>query len=186
MCTSSSLPPLRCSLDKDVPLPGQICPDKFCYCQKCFPRQATIARGQKCPTATFTSPETPIETKWNGHCLDELHHRARLKLLLSANEKSKIAYEILSYLAKNPNAQDTLDGIVEWWLLAQHIERHVAKVKGALTELISRGLIEERRSEDSRVYYRLNRRKEKEIAKILEQLSGKREGEKEGNNNGRI
>lgn len=93
---------------------------------------------------------------------------------MSANEESQIAYEILAYLAKNPDAQDTLDGIVEWWLLAQHIERHVAKVKSALTELISQGLIEERRSEDSRIYYRLNRRKEKEIANMLKQLSSKR------------
>jgi len=105
---------------------------------------------------------------------NELPLSARLETLLSANEESQIAYEILAYLAKNPDAQDTLDGIVEWWLLAQHIERHVAKVKGALTELVSRGLIEERRKEDSQIYYRLNRGKEKEIANILKQLSGKR------------
>jgi predicted transcriptional regulator len=84
-------------------------------------------------------------------------------------DESRIAYEILAYLAKNPDAQDTIDGIVEWWLLAQHIERHVARVRSALTELVERGLILERTSTDSRTYYCLNRSREREIAEILEQ-----------------
>ena len=82
-------------------------------------------------------------------------------------DESQIAYEILAYLAKNPDAQDTIDGIVEWWLLAQHIERHVARVKSALAELVQQGLIIEKRSSDSHIYYSLNRSREKEIAAIL-------------------
>jgi DNA-binding PadR family transcriptional regulator len=85
-------------------------------------------------------------------------------------DESQIAHEILAYLSKNPDAQDTIDGIVEWWLLAQHIERQVAKVKSALADLVERGLILESRSSDARIYYRLNRYREKERAEILNQV----------------
>lgn len=95
---------------------------------------------------------------------------------VSIMDESQVAYEILAYLSKNPDAQDTIDGIVEWWLLAQHIERHVAKVKSALADLVDRGLILERTSTDSRVYYCLNRRREKEIAEILARVSATQTG----------
>jgi predicted transcriptional regulator len=84
-------------------------------------------------------------------------------------DESQIAYEILAYLSRNPSAQDTIEGIVEWWLLAQHIERQIAKVQSALTDLVQRGLILEKKNADSRIYYCLNRGREKEIAEILNQ-----------------
>lgn len=88
--------------------------------------------------------------------------------LLSATERSKISYAILAYLAKNPDAQDTLEGIAEWWLLAQQIERQVPKVKEALAQLVKQDLIVERQGKDSRTYYRLNNRRRKEISELLE------------------
>ena len=86
---------------------------------------------------------------------------------MSETEKSKIAYEILAYLAKNPDAQDTVEGIAEWWLLAQEIERQVLKVKEALAALVAKDLIVERKGKDSRIYYRLNKRRTKEIFELL-------------------
>lgn len=87
---------------------------------------------------------------------------------MSETKRSKIAYEILAYLAKNPDAQDTVEGIAEWWLLAQEIERQVSKVKEALAALVAKDLIVERKGKDSRIYYRLNKRKAKEISELLE------------------
>jgi hypothetical protein len=87
---------------------------------------------------------------------------------LSATERSRIAYEILAYLARNPDAQDTVEGIAEWWLLAQRIEREIGKVEEALTELVTKDLIVERKGKDSRVYYRLNKRRAEEISRLLE------------------
>lgn len=92
------------------------------------------------------------------------------KTLLSIMDESDIGYEILAYLSRNPNAQDTIDGIVEWWLLDQHIERQIAKVKSALTDLVERGLILKKKNADSLIYYCLNRRRQKEIAEILNQV----------------
>ena len=86
---------------------------------------------------------------------------------MSATERSQIAFEILAYLARNPDAQDTMEGIAEWWLLAQQIERQIATVKEALADLVNRDLIVERKGKDSRIYYRLNKRRTGEISKLL-------------------
>ena len=46
-----------------------------------------------------------------------------------------LAYEILKYLVRHPQAQDTVEGIVEWWLMEQRIVNASAEVKVALAEL---------------------------------------------------
>jgi len=85
--------------------------------------------------------------------------------------KSRFTHEILAYLAEHPDAQDTLEGIVEWWLLEQRIKRWTARVKEALAELVSRGLVLERQGKDSRILYRINHRKRREIRVLLKQGS---------------
>lgn len=83
--------------------------------------------------------------------------------------RSQVAYEILAYLVKHPDAQDTLEGIMEWWLLEQQIEREVAKVKEALAELVAEGLILERKGRDSRSSYKINRHRLGEIRALLKE-----------------
>jgi hypothetical protein len=82
-------------------------------------------------------------------------------------EKGQTSLDILTYLASNPGAQDTLEGVAEWWLLEQKIKNHTAEVKEALEDLIWRGLVLEHRGKDERSHYRVNRRKLKEISKII-------------------
>jgi predicted transcriptional regulator len=84
---------------------------------------------------------------------------------------SQIAAAILAYLAEHPKAQDTLEGIVEWWLLEQEIKRRTAMVREALAELLAKGLVVERKGRDGRMHYRLNRHKRREIAALLKQWS---------------
>jgi hypothetical protein len=84
---------------------------------------------------------------------------------------SQIAAAILAYLAEHPKAQDTLEGIVEWWLLEQEIKRRTAMVQEALTELLAKGLVVERKGRDGRMHYRLNGHKRREIAAVLKQWS---------------
>lgn len=64
---------------------------------------------------------------------------------------------------EHPEAQDSLEGIVEWWLLDQQIRRSVAEVEAALTQFVSEGLIVTRQGLDGRIRYRLNPEKEIEI-----------------------
>lgn len=87
-------------------------------------------------------------------------------------EKSELVYEILTYLAEHPDSNDTLEGIVQWWLLERRIEYAIAKVKDALAELVAQGLVFENEGKDSRVHYRINRRKQREIRLLLNEESG--------------
>jgi hypothetical protein len=80
---------------------------------------------------------------------------------------SPIAKEILAFLVEHPQAQDTLEGILQWWLLERGIIRYTAKVQAALAELVSQGLILERQGQDERTHYRINSRKTATIRKIL-------------------
>ena len=82
-------------------------------------------------------------------------------------ESSDLASQLLSYLAENPDAQDTLEGIVDWWLMQQRIEYEISRVKDALTWLVSSGLVVEASGRDSRVFYRLNQGKIGEILKFI-------------------
>lgn len=83
------------------------------------------------------------------------------------SEEADTAYQILSYLHANPDAQDTLEGIVEWWLLDQKIRQQTECVKTALAHLYARGLIVARMGTDSRVHYGINRSKLEEIESLL-------------------
>jgi len=87
------------------------------------------------------------------------------------NEKPEIAFEILQYLVDNPKAQDTLEGIVTWWLLARTIKRQTQSVKKALAILVEDGLIIAKRGSDSRTYYKINSRQRERIISLLKQRS---------------
>lgn len=78
-------------------------------------------------------------------------------------------YEILGYLAENPDAGDTMEGIVEWWLLEQKIKRETDRVEEALAELVAKGLVLKRKGENSRTHYRINQSKYKEIQELLKE-----------------
>lgn len=72
-------------------------------------------------------------------------------------EKREACQYILAYLLDNPDAGDTLDGIVEWWLLHQRIRAETRTVSQAVAKLVSDGLIVEQKGPDSRIIYRANR-----------------------------
>jgi hypothetical protein len=68
---------------------------------------------------------------------------------------SEIAQEILGHLRKNPEARDTLAGIVQWWLPSRQIRSRTATIKDALRELVSAGLVIRIEGKDAQVSYRL-------------------------------
>jgi hypothetical protein len=68
---------------------------------------------------------------------------------------SETAQAILDYLRRNPEAQDTLEGIVQWWLPEQHFTPRVATIKEALQELIDTEFISEHRGKDAQISYRI-------------------------------
>ena len=80
---------------------------------------------------------------------------------------SEVALKILRYLDQNPNAADTVEGILEWWLPKQSIYEEESVVKRALDEMIKRNLILATRSSDARRHYRLNTEFIQEIRRMI-------------------
>ena len=93
--------------------------------------------------------------------------------ILNGKERQReICYYILAYLADNPDASDTLEGIVKMWLLDQQIKLETRNVSDALTTLVSEGLVVEREEPDSRISYRINRTQEQTIRTMLIEMEG--------------
>ena len=90
-----------------------------------------------------------------------------MKQELLINNESEIGKEILAFLVENPKAQDTLEGIVEWWLLERKIEFVTASVKEALSELVAKGLILEKKGLDSQTHYRINQARHKKNPRAI-------------------
>ena len=63
--------------------------------------------------------------------------------------------DIVRYLQNNPNARDTFEGILSWWLLEGEIRREGEKVRRALERLVAAGLVAERQRSDGQVHYML-------------------------------
>lgn len=71
-------------------------------------------------------------------------------------DKSQLAREILSYLAKHQDAQDTLDGIARIWLSGRGNAHNATIVHEVVKDLVLVGTLLESTSPDSPALYRLN------------------------------
>ncbi|MBA3963723.1 MAG: hypothetical protein H0X40_17735 [Chthoniobacterales bacterium] len=65
------------------------------------------------------------------------------------------APEILDYLARHPEAQDTVDGILHWWVVDSCLRKWAPKIAASVAELVERGFLQEKASADGRTFYRL-------------------------------
>lgn len=87
-----------------------------------------------------------------------LHYVTNVNGTLRKRETSRMAKEIIAYLADHPDAQDTLEGIAEWWLLERKIMGQTKLIREALAELVNDGFIVETKKE-STSHYKLNKGK---------------------------
>jgi len=78
-----------------------------------------------------------------------------------------VALQILTYLGVHPNAQDTVEGIAQWWVMEQRVRCMSREVQRALAELVTKGMVLERTGRDGRAHYRLNSRKRAAIERLL-------------------
>ena len=53
-------------------------------------------------------------------------------------------------------AQDTFEGIAEWWLLERWVRHETGEVRAALDRLVAAGRLGQRRGRDGRMHYRLS------------------------------
>ena len=65
------------------------------------------------------------------------------------------APEILDYLARHPDAQDTIEGILHWWVLDACIRKWTPKIEKTVDELVERGFLEQKVSQDGNTVYRV-------------------------------
>jgi hypothetical protein len=65
------------------------------------------------------------------------------------------APEILDYLARHPDAQDTIDGILHWWVLDACIRNWTPKIAETVAELVERGFLEKKPSH-GKIFYRVS------------------------------
>ncbi|OGW34414.1 MAG: hypothetical protein A2010_14210 [Nitrospirae bacterium GWD2_57_9] len=84
-----------------------------------------------------------------------------------SRDKKEIARQILAHLVEKPDRQDTIEGIVLWWLLECRIKNEELLVKEIIQELVAQEFVQEKRTGDSRSLYRINRKKKEEIEKLL-------------------
>jgi hypothetical protein len=68
------------------------------------------------------------------------------------------APEILGYLARHPDAQDTIDGILHWWVLDACVRKWAPKIAETVAQLAEQGFLEQKPSADGQVFYRVSAR----------------------------
>jgi len=88
------------------------------------------------------------------------------------DQGSPVADKVLAYLVQHPQARDTMEGIVEWWLLEQRIQCAIADVEAALSDLVRKDFLITHQCADGRISYGLNREKEREIRRHLRGAEG--------------
>ena len=81
----------------------------------------------------------------------------------------EIEREILAYLIDHPEANDTLDGIAQWWLLERKIYYHLIKVREALNELVAKGYLIQNAGSGKCIRYKVDKNRLEEITSVLKQ-----------------
>lgn len=80
---------------------------------------------------------------------------------------SPIAYELLAYLAEHPEAQDTLVGVMRWWLLERQTRYWQPQVQAALEQLQAEDLVVVKQAQDHQLRYGLNRQRWDDIQALI-------------------
>ena len=78
-----------------------------------------------------------------------------------------VIQQILHHLIGYPNAKDTIQGILRWWLPKDPVEWSDTEVQEALDELVRRGWLTQRQTATSQQFYGLNEEKLEEIKVFL-------------------
>ena len=87
---------------------------------------------------------------------------------MRAHPRSEIERDILGYLVEHADAEDTLEGVAEWWLLQQSDSAQDCRMWPRRWRIWSlAGLLIERTRPGARPHYRINRRRRGHIARLV-------------------
>jgi hypothetical protein len=82
-------------------------------------------------------------------------------------QNEQVEKSILQYLLKNPDAGDTLEGIVHWWLLRERIEHEVAQISAILDRFIKENILIKTEINPGNVIFRINKANIEKISHML-------------------
>jgi hypothetical protein len=85
---------------------------------------------------------------------------------------------VLQYLIAHPEAKDTMQGILRWWLPGGIGAWEEAAVQEALAALVARGWVTQRQLPSSQHLYGVNNARLEEIQGFLRELESGTEGQK--------
>lgn len=85
----------------------------------------------------------------------------------SPGDQEKEIWGILHYLIEHPDAKDTIEGILEWWLPAGQAEWGKGEVQKVLDFLTSKGWLTKRETTPSNNIYGINKDQLEEIKNFL-------------------
>jgi hypothetical protein len=83
-------------------------------------------------------------------------------------KRLSVTTEVLRYLTAHPDAKDTSDGILNWWLKAGRVQGTKAEVEKILNELVVKGWILETKAGPSPTLYGVNEDRLDEIKAFLD------------------
>lgn len=84
------------------------------------------------------------------------------------------AREILSYLVEHPDAKDTIEGIMKWWLSKGNTEREKDEIQEAIDFLVAKGWLVMREIADSKKIYGVEMVRMEQIGRFLLGLKGRK------------
>ncbi|MDF2177344.1 hypothetical protein P2G88_03680 [Aliiglaciecola sp. CAU 1673] len=64
-----------------------------------------------------------------------------------------VAWEILRYIQRHPDCADSVEGVVQWWLLRERYKLGLEQVQRALDELCAKGYLDKRIVADGTAIY---------------------------------
>lgn len=91
---------------------------------------------------------------------------------------------VLRYLLEHPDAKDTKEGIIRWWLPKGEDEPEEGEIQRAIGSLISKEWLIMRKTRPSRTIYGVNKVKLNEIRAFLGTQAGREERDDAGDRQG--
>ena len=76
--------------------------------------------------------------------------------------------DILHYLLEHPDAKDTRDGILRWWIPQRRDEPDAQTMQDVLDDLVAKGWMYKREAVANRVIYSMNKDHIKDIQVAVE------------------
>ena len=102
-----------------------------------------------------------VKCRWPSACSPQL-----IRYLDEVLDVGDAFDAITSYLADHPNANDTLEGVTQWWMLVKGATWSRSEIQRAIARGMEQGLILETHGGDGQVRYSLMPGKLGEIRKL--------------------